>query len=140
LTYLVDTNVLSEALRPIPEPRVAAWLKSTDESRLFLSAITIAELRRGICTMPDGKRKHGLMAWLDDDICLRFKDRLLSVDVTVANFWGRMSASEKARGNNVGPMDVFIAATALVHDLTVATRNSRDFEPLGVPVFNPWVA
>ena len=138
MSYLLDTNVLSEVRRPQPDAQVLAWLDQVDEERLYLSVITIGELARGIALMPAGKRKSGLAEWLDGDLRLRFGSRLLSIDGETAFIWGRLMADAKSSGRVLPAMDGWIAATALQHRLVVTTRNVRDFEDLGLEIFNPW--
>ncbi len=140
MSYLLDTNVLSEMIRPEPAAAVGRWVTERPERSFYISVITWGELKRGITALPDGKRKAQLAGWLEDDIAIRFGERLLPIDKAVANRWGNLAAVAKAEGNNVKPLDIYIAATSLVHDLTVVTRNTKDFEPLGVRVFNPWAA
>jgi len=138
LTYLLDTNVLSEVRRPLPDARVLAWLDEVEEERLHLSVITIAELARGIALLPTGKRKADLALWLETDLQLRFGHRLLSIDGDTAFLWGRLMADAKLAGRHLAVMDGWIAAIALRHGLVVATRNLRDFKDLGLELFNPW--
>ncbi len=138
MSYLLDTNVLSEVRRPSPDVRVMSWLDTVDEERLHLSVITIAELARGIALMPAGRRRSDFADWLETDLQLRFGDRLIAVDAGAAFAWGRLMADSKQAGRNLSVMDGWIAAIALRHGLAVATRNVRDFDGLGVDIFNPW--
>jgi len=135
--FLLDTNVVSEALRPRPNARVVAWLRAHEE-RAWLSVVTIGELEAGIRAAPDAHRAEGLRAWLDDVLIPQFAYRLLPVDLDVARRWGETTASARAAGTPVGAVDALIGATAARHGLAVATRNVRDFEPLGVEVVDPW--
>ncbi|MBV8473784.1 MAG: type II toxin-antitoxin system VapC family toxin [Hyphomicrobiales bacterium] len=140
MKVLLDTNVLSEFRRPIPEPRVLEWLDSIDEDRTFISVASIAELRRGIALMDGGRRRSALAAWLAVDLPTRFSGRILPIDPIVAERWGDVMAQARLSGFALSAMDGFFAATALANDLVLATRNTKDFAPLGVPIFNPWVA
>ena len=135
--FLLDTNVVSEALRPRPDARVLAWLRA-HEARAWLSVVTIGELEAGIRGAPDGRRTQALRAWLDDVLVPQFAHRLLPVDLEVARCWGERTAAARAAGTPVGAVDALLAATAAHHGLAVATRNMRDFEPLGVDVVDPW--
>ena len=138
--FLLDTNVLSEFARALPaDPRVDGWLKATPEELLFASILTFAEIRRGIELLPAGKRRTQLEEW-QADIETSFASRLLPVTKTIGDRWAILSAQAQRRGTPLAIMDGFIAATALEHDLTVATRNVKDFAGLGVTVFNPWEA
>jgi predicted nucleic acid-binding protein len=138
MSYLLDTNVVSEWVKPHPDPGVAAWLATTDEDRIFVSVITLAELRHGIERMPVGARRDRLNLWLKDDLRLRFESRILPVDSDVADTWGMAMARGQAAGRPVGAMDAFLAATAEVHGLTLVTRNVPDFSALGLTLINPW--
>jgi len=140
VTYLLDTNVVSEWTRPRPDPNVVAFLAGTNEDTLFLSVVTLAELRRGVARMPDGRRRLALDTWLETDLTQRFDGRILGIDTEVADAWGRIMAAAEQSGRTPGVMDVWIAATATVRGLTLATRDVRDFAPLGVRVFCPWDA
>lgn len=138
MNFLIDTNVISELTRPRPDPRVVAFLHQADEDRLFLSVITLAELRRGVALKPDGKAKQALEVWMAGPLIERFSGRVVHVDRHIANAWGELMASAQRRGLALHVMDGFLAATAIAHQFTLATRNVRDFEPFGVPVFDPW--
>ncbi len=138
MNILIDTNVISEMTRPRPDPRVAAFLHEADEDRLFLSVVTLAELSRGVALKSDGKTKRALEAWLANDLAERFSGRVVDIDRRIANAWGDLMASAKRRGLALHVMDGFLAATAMTRGLTLATRNVKDFAPLGVPVLDPW--
>jgi predicted nucleic acid-binding protein len=138
MNVLLDTNVLSEVRRPGPDRKVLAWLDAIDEDRTFISVASIAELRRGIALMDDGRRREALAAWLAVDLPERFSGRILPVDATIAARWGDLMAQARQSGFALSGMDGFFAATALAHELVLATRNTKDFAPLGVPLFNPW--
>lgn len=138
MNFLLDTNVISEWVKPRPDPGVVAWLSEADEDRIFISVITIAELRHGIERLPAGVRRDRLDHWLTEQVPSRFEERLLAVDAETANAWGLVMARGEASGRPPGTMDAFIAATVLQHDLTLVTRNVSDFEPLGLRMMNPW--
>jgi len=138
VSFLLDTNVVSESMRPRPDPNVVAWLSAVDEEETFLSVISFAELRRGIELLPVGRRRERLAEWIDEDLSTRFHGRVLYVDRLVGDSWaGIMSRTERA-GRRLDVMDAFIAATAESHDLTLVTRNTRDFDALELPLFDPW--
>lgn len=138
MSFLLDTNVISEGGKPRPDPRVIEWLASVDEEHVFLSIISLAELRRGIERLDEGRRKSALDLWLTDQLPVRFDGRLLLVDAGTADQWGRIVARTQAAGRPIGAMDAFLAATAQQHQLTLVTRNLSDFEATGVRLFSPW--
>lgn len=138
MTYLLDTNVVSEWVKPQPDPAVMSWLADVDEERVFLSVATFGEIRHGIERMPEGRRRARLAIWLADDLPTRFEGRILGIDRRVAEAWGVVMARGQKAAVTVGAMDVFFAATAEVHALTLVTRNVRDFARLGVSLFDPW--
>jgi len=136
--FLLDTNIPSELTNPYPEARVADWLDSASESDLFLCAVTIGELRKGINVLADGQRRRRLDTWLTQDLIPNFKDRILPVTASIANLWGVLDATRQLQGIPLNVADGLIAATALEHNLTLVTRNVKDFVHLNVSLFNPW--
>lgn len=138
MNFLLDTNVVSEWARPRPEPRVVAWLADVDEDRVFLSAITVAELQLGIESLPVAAKRQRLLAWLDQELLERFESRIVDVTPPVARDWGAVCALGQRAGKPIGAMDAFFAATARVHGLTLVTRNDADFSEVGVALLNPW--
>jgi predicted nucleic acid-binding protein len=138
VNFLLDTNVLSEVQRPAPAPKVLAWLDRIDEDRVFISVASIAELRRGIALMDDGRRRAALAVWLANDLPGRFAERMLSIDHAIAERWGDLMAQSRRAGIALSVMDGFFAATAMAKQLTLVTRNVRDFASFGVTLFNPW--
>ena len=138
MSYLLDTNVVSEWTKPRPHPAVVAFLASTDEDLLFLSVVTLAELRRGVDRLALGRRRAALSDWLEHDLIQRFDLRILGIDRAVASAWGRIMSRAERHGTTPGVMDVWIAAVAEVHGLMVVTRDTADFAPLLDNVFNPW--
>ena len=138
MSFLLDTNVVSEWMKPHPNPGVVAWLADVDEDRTFLSVITLTELRYGIERMAGGNRRRRLDEWLTDELPLRFEGRILSINRAVADACGKVVARGEAGGRRMEAMDAFIAATAEVHRLTLVTRNASDFEFVAKNVLNPW--
>lgn len=136
MSYLVDTNVFSEPVKPKPDAKVVAWLHK-HESELYVSTITIGEIRRGIERLPDGKRKTQLRNWLTS-LCNCMKGRVLSFNTSTAHVWGQLKAKWARAGITVPSLDSQLAATALRHELTLVTRNIMDFERTGVKVENPF--
>jgi toxin FitB len=136
--FLLDTNVISELLKPKPEPKVTTWIDANDEELLFLSVLTLGEIRKGVVLLPRSARRMMLEAWLRKDLRLRFSDRILDIDQEVADCWGQISGLAGARGVNLPVIDGLLAATAIQHNLTLVTRNTRDVAATGVTLFNPW--
>jgi predicted nucleic acid-binding protein len=140
VSFLVDTNVVSEWVKPRPEPRVVAWLDGVDEEQVFMSVITFAELGRGVAILPAGQRRTRLAEWIAHDLTARFEGRVLGVDRRVADSWAQLMARSHGMGRKIPVMDAFFAATAESHDLTLVTGNVRDFDGIGVQLLNPWDA
>lgn len=138
MTFLLDTNVVSEWVKQRPYSGVVRWLTEIDEDRVFLSVVTLAELRHGVDRLADGARRRGLDAWLRHDLPRRFEGRVLSVESRIADRWGEVVARREAAGRPIGIMDGFIAATAIVHELTLVTRNTADFKSTVEQIVNPW--
>jgi predicted nucleic acid-binding protein len=136
--FLLDTNVVSEWVKPVPNPGVMAWLASADEDQVFLSVVTLAELRYGVDRMPQGRRRPRLSEWLTKDLPLRFEGRILPIDAVIANACGKLMARNEAAGNPREVMDAFIAATAETYQLTLITRNTAHFHPMLQSILNPW--
>ncbi|MGA8637415.1 MAG: type II toxin-antitoxin system VapC family toxin [Candidatus Sulfotelmatobacter sp.] len=138
--FLLDTNCISELIRSNPEPRVMDWMRAADESLLYLSVLTLGEIRKGAAILPQSKRRTRLESWLQFDLQVRFSGRILAIDNAVADRWGWLTAEAKRKGKPLAAIDGLLAATALQHGLTVVSRNSADFPHAQVPVLNPWEA
>ena len=136
MSYLVDTNVFSEPVKPKPDASVVTWLRQ-HESALYASTITIGEIRRGIERLPDGKRKTQLRAWLQS-LCDCMKGRVLSFNTSTAHVWGQLKAKWDRAEITVSSLDSQLAATAHRHSLTLVTRNLTDFEKTSVKLLNPF--
>lgn len=137
--FLLDTNVVSELMKPRPSRKVRDWAESTAEELMHLSVITIGEVRKGIDLLPDDDpRRAALQSWLDRDVRIRFRGRLLAFDDGVAERWGQLEALAKKRRLTLPTVDAQLAATALHHGLTFVTRNTAEIAPTGVPLFDPW--
>jgi predicted nucleic acid-binding protein len=137
--FLLDTNIISELMKPRPSRQVTAWAETTPEALMHLSVITIGEVRKGIDLLrDDDPRRAALQSWLDRDIRIRFAGRLLAFDDGVAERWGQLEALARKRRLTLPTIDAQLAATALHHGLTFVTRNTADIAPTGVPVFDPW--
>jgi len=135
MSYLLDTNVISELVRPKPDKAVIKWFKEVPEQALHLSVLTLGEIRKGIEKLNDIKRKEKLIIWLEIDLPDRFENRILPVDHFVAERWGRLLSSVK---RTLPAIDSLIAATALSNDLRLVTRNVKDFQLPELQVICPW--
>ena len=134
MSYLVDTNVLSELRRKQPQPEVVAWFTQRPRQTLYLSVLTLGEIRKGIERL-EAARQQPLLDWLEVELPNYFLGRMLAVDAHTADRWGRLLASA---GRPLPAVDSLLAATALQHDLTLVTRNTADFAGTGVRLINPW--
>jgi predicted nucleic acid-binding protein len=137
MAYLLDTNVLSEFLKKVPNQDVIRWVSDGDEMQQHISSLTIAEIQKGISKLPASQRKEDLMIWLDS-VIKRYQDRILSFGLKTARIWGNTMAAIESQGRPLPVVDSLLAATALEHDLTIVTRNATDFEPTGVRILNLW--
>jgi hypothetical protein len=136
--YLLDTCLISELVKESPNASVLGWLDKQDEDQLYLSALTIGELQKGISKLADARKKEELQIWLSSDLGSRFERRILNIDTEVAVRWGELIGEAERRGKRLPVIDSLIAATAAVHNLTVVTRNTGDLEECAVRVLNPW--
>ena len=135
---LLDTNVISEPWKPVPEPRVLAWIDRQAIETLFLSAVTVAELRFGIGAMPAGRRRAVLHERLEQEVLPLFEGRVLSFDLAASQAYAELMVRAKSDGRAIGKADGYIAATAASRGYTVASRDVSPFEAAGVRVLNPW--
>ncbi len=138
MSFLLDTNVVSEWMKPQPNAGLVEWLNNVDEDRVFISVVTLTEIRYGIERMATGNRRKNLEEWLQHELPIRFEGRILPVDETVADSSGRVAARSDAAGRPMGAIDAFLAATAEVHRLTLVTRNQSDFKSVLKTTLNPW--
>lgn len=136
--FLLDTNCISELVRSRPEPRVLEWMEAADESLLYLSVLTLGEIRKGVAGVSQGKRRTHLETWLELDLQARFSGRILSIDAPIADRWGLLAAEAKRKGKTLSAVDGLLAATAHHHNLTIVSRNVGDFTNTHVPILNPW--
>ena len=136
--YLIDTNVLCEGAKRAPEPAVMAWLAEERTEVRYVSVLTLGEVQRGVTKSANPAQKRRLAEWLRDGLLREFEGRILPVDWPVAEAWALLTSKSEAKGRTLPAIDALLAATALVHDLTLVTRNTRDFAGTGVRVLNPW--
>ncbi|MDL2408132.1 type II toxin-antitoxin system VapC family toxin [Rhizobium calliandrae] len=135
---LLDTNIISEPWKPVPDEAVVAWLDAQAIETLFISAITIAELRFGIAAMPSGKRQTILSDRLEGEVLPHFSERILPFNLATSQLYSELMARARISGKAIGTADGYIAATAAANHLAIATRDASPFEAAGLKVINPW--
>jgi tRNA(fMet)-specific endonuclease VapC len=138
LKFLLEPCVISELVARQADSGLVEWIDNIAEGRVYLSVITIGEIKKSIEKLPDSKRSSELTQWLEDELLLRFKDRLLPIDLNVMLVWGELTAGLEKKGRKIPAIDSLIAEIAVQGALSVVTRNETDFEHSGVPVINPW--
>jgi tRNA(fMet)-specific endonuclease VapC len=138
MNYILDTNVIFELVASQPDANVTCWIESIDPQNVYLSVITVGELKKGIEKLPDSRRKTALEAWLINDLLVRFQNHLLPIDTSVMLTWGSLVARMGAIGKPMPAIDSLIAATTLHHGYTLSTRNMGDFAHAGISLLNPW--
>jgi tRNA(fMet)-specific endonuclease VapC len=136
--YLLDTGIISELVAKKPARQVVDWIDQTDEDQLYLSVLTIGEIRKGIEKLPPSSKKQTLEEWLDEQLRIRFADRIIPVDLDIVLKWGQLTGALENAGKPMAAIDSLIAATALSGNFTLVTRNEEDFKYSKVSVFNPW--
>jgi len=137
MNYLLDTCFISELVKPASNRKVVAWLNELPTEALFLCAITIGEIRKGLTKLPDSVKKERLTLWLNT-LLIEYKERILSIDLAVCENWGVLQGNAEKAGTPMSSIDGLLAATAYIHNLTLATRNESDFTPANIPIINPW--
>lgn len=138
MKYLLDTCVISELKKLKPNSNVVKWINSQKEENLFLSVFTIAEIQKGISKLPDSDKKEKLQLWLDNDLQQRFFGRILEINIEVASCWGIIQGKAELNGKKMSVIDGLIAATGIINNCIVATRNVTDMVESGCIIFNPW--
>lgn len=138
MSFLLDTCVISEALTKQPNLKVLEFVDNLDPEDVYLSAITIGELFKGIAKLPASRRRNELQTWFEDELLVRYEGKILSLDAGVLITWGRLMARLESDGHVMPVMDSLIAAIVLTYDMTLVTRNVSDFENSGVQIANPW--
>jgi predicted nucleic acid-binding protein len=138
MKYLLDTCIISELVKPIPNDNVISWLTSIDESKLYISVLTVGEIEKGIEKLTDGSKKKKLKLWVEDDLKYRFEGRIIPIDLNVAIKWGQIQAMTERAGKPLPAIDGLIAVSAIVNNCIVATRNTSDMEQSSAELLNPW--
>ena len=136
--FLLDTNVVSEAIKPAPNIKLLSWLESHAGTDGYLSVLTLGEIEQGIVRSPSPKRAEKLALWLEHDLLPLFERRILPLDKRVMQTWGRVTGGALNEGRPTSYPDSLLAATAITHNLVLVTRNTKDVEALPVQVLNPW--
>jgi predicted nucleic acid-binding protein len=138
--FLLDTNCVSELVRSQPNPGVLVWMEAVDENLLYLSVLSLGEIRKGVAGLSQGKRRTQLETWLELELQARFAGRVLPIDAAISDRWGLLAAEAKRKGRALSAIDGLLAATALHHNLTIVSRNVADFANTNVQILNPWDA
>jgi len=139
MNYLLDTCLISELAKSEPNKTVVDWVLSKNEANFYVSVLTFGELYKGIEKLPESKKKEELRIWVENDLKNRFHNRIIGIDIRVSITWGKIQSVAEKKGKPMPAIDALIAATGIVHDLTVVTRNVADMEQSNVKLFNPWV-
>ena len=138
--FLLDTNVVSELVCARPDAKVTAWIEATNEELLYLSVLTLGEIRKGVAALSTGSRRATLEAWLNNDLMVRFYGRILPINTATADRWGRICADARKINRLLRVIDGLLAATALQNDLLLVTRNTKHVSATGVQLLNPWAS
>lgn len=136
MSYLLDTNVLSETWKAVPDKNVIDWLRAIPSEKLFISVLVIGEIRRGIELLPVGAKRKRLLGWLEEELPKQFNDNIVPIDLSVAERWGFLTATIK---RTLPAIDGLLAATALTHNMKMVTRNEKNFQIAGLEVINPFL-
>jgi toxin FitB len=139
MNYLLDTCLISELAKSEPNKTVVDWVLSKNEANFYVSVLTFGELHKGIEKLPESKKKEELRIWVENDLKNRFHNRIIGIDMRVSTTWGKIQSIAEKKGQPMPAIDALIAATGIVHDLIVVTRNVADMEQSNVKLFNPWL-
>jgi predicted nucleic acid-binding protein len=138
MNYVLDTNVISELIAKQPNPRVIEWLDSLDPTTLYMTVITLGEIRKGIEKLPPSKRRDDVKEWLEADLLLRFQGKILEITTEVMLVWGELTGRLENEGKPLAAIDSLIAAIVLAGNYSLITRNDSDFQHTGITIINPW--
>jgi toxin FitB len=138
MKYILDTNVISEAINKQPNPQVMNWLSAMDAQELYLSVVTVGEIKKGVEKLPESHRKQTIKDWFENELLIKFNGRILALDLPVILVWGELVGSLEQKGLKLPALDSLIAATAKYYDYTLVTRNEKDFAGIDITIFNPF--
>jgi hypothetical protein len=138
MSFLLDTNVVSESSKPRPNPQVARWLENTPREEVFISVVTVGEIEQGIVRNPQATRAEAIRHWLEHQVMPRFEGNILGLGLAELRVWGKIMGQSLNTGRPVPPIDALLAATAIAHGLTLVTRNTKNLDGLPVNLLNPW--
>ena len=139
MKYLIDTCLISELTKSEPNKKVVDWVLNENETNFYVSVLTFGELYKGIEKLPESKKKEELRIWIENKLKNRFQNRIIGIDINISTIWGKIQCIAEKKGRPMPAIDSLIAATGIVHDLIVVTRNISDMEQSGVKLFNPWL-
>ena len=139
MKYLLDTCMISELTKSEPNKKVVEWVLNENETNFYISVLTFGELYKGIEKLPESRKKEELGIWVENELKDRFQNRIIGIDLSISTIWGKIQCMAEKKGRPMPAIDSLIAATGIVHDLIVVTRNVSDMEQSGVKLFNPWL-
>jgi toxin FitB len=138
MKYILDTNIISEAINKQPNQQVMSWLRRMDSQELYLSVVTIGEIKKGVEKLPDSPRKETIKDWLENELLIKFDGQILALDLPVILVWGELVGDLEKKGRKLPALDSLIAATVKYYNYTLVTRNEKDFDGIDITVFNPF--
>ncbi|MBW1895070.1 MAG: type II toxin-antitoxin system VapC family toxin [Deltaproteobacteria bacterium] len=139
MKYLLDTCLISELTKLEPNKKAVDWILNENETNFYVSVLTFGELHKGIEKLPESRKKEELRIWVENELKNRFQNRIIGIDITISTIWGKIQCIAEKKGRPMPAIDSLIAATGIVHDLIVVTRNVSDMEQCGVKLLNPWL-
>ena len=138
MKYILDTNVISEAINKQPNPQEMNWFRGMDTQDLYLSVVTVGEIKKGVEKLPESHRKQTIKDWFEHDLLIKFDGQILTLDLSIILVWGKLVGELEQTGRKLPALDSLIAATAKYYDYTLVTRNEKDFTGIDITIFNPF--
>jgi toxin FitB len=138
MKYILDTNVISEAINKQPNQQVMNWLRRIDPQELYLSVVTIGEIKKGIEKLPESHQRKTIESWFENELLIKFGGKILALDLPIVLVWGNLVGELEQKGRKLPALDSLIAATAKYYDYTLVTRNEKDFDGIDITIFNPF--